>query len=281
MIEPHFGDIRSIILENLSNAKFDIYVAVAWFTDKQIFEILMEKSRQGLNVEVVIVNDEINLGNQFNYNLFTEQGGKLFWDNHHHKFCVIDREIVITGSYNWTYMANNRLQRENVIVIKHEKELIDKYSIEFRTLLRSAIKYELKPKIEYIEKQVEVIKQIEVEKIIENTIFINRPNNLLLKQHKDRLNWWRQLNKEWKAIFSQILDKEEVLEFPSKDDLLTLFGFKDLDFRNFQISSINPLLEMGNLQTVKFDEIQESQYKKLIIGLSGIQIEANNISSNL
>ncbi len=281
MIEPHFGDIRSIILENLSNAKFDIYVAVAWFTDKQIFEILMEKSRQGLNVEVVIVNDEINLGNQFNYNLFTEQGGKLFWDNHHHKFCVIDREIVITGSYNWTYMANNRLQRENVIVIKHEKELIDKYSIEFRTLLRSAIKYELKPKIEYIEKQVEVIKQIEVEKIIENTIFINRPNNLLLKQHKDRLNWWRQLNKEWKAIFSQILDKEEVLEFPSKDDLLTLFGFKDLDFRNFQINSINPLLEMGNLQTVKFDEIQESQYKKLIIGLSGIQIEANNISSNL
>jgi phosphatidylserine/phosphatidylglycerophosphate/cardiolipin synthase-like enzyme len=281
MIEPHFGDIRSIILENLSNAKFDIYVAVAWFTDKQIFEILMEKSRQGLNVEVVIVNDEINLGNQFNYNLFTEQGGKLFWDNHHHKFCVIDREIVITGSYNWTYMANNRLQRENVIVIKHEKELIDKYSIEFRTLLRSAIKYELKPKIEYIEKQVEVIKQIEVEKIIENTIFINRPNNLLLKQHKDRLNWWRQLNKEWKAIFSQILDKEEVLEFPSKDDLLTLFGFKDLDFRNFQISSINPLLEMGNLQTLKFDEIQESQYKKLIIGLSGIQIEANNISSNL
>jgi len=281
MIEPHFGDIRSIILENLSNAKFDIYVAVAWFTDKQIFEILMEKSRQGLNVEVVIVNDEINLGNQFNYNLFTEQGGKLFWDNHHHKFCVIDREIVITGSYNWTYMANNRLQRENVIVIKHEKELIDKYSIEFRTLLRSAIKYELKPKIEYIEKQVEVIKQIEVEKIIENTIFINRPNNLLLKQHKDRLNWWRQLNKEWKAIFSQLLDKEEVLEFPSKDDLLTLFGFKDLDFRNFQISSINPLLEMGNLQTLKFDEIQESQYKKLIIGLSGIQIEANNISSNL
>ncbi len=281
MIEPHFGDIRSIILENLSNAKFDIYVAVAWFTDKQFFEILMEKSRQGLNVEVVIVNDEINLGNQFNYNLFTEQGGKLFWDNHHHKFCVIDREIVITGSYNWTYMANNRLQRENVIVIKHEKELIDKYSIEFRTLLRSAIKYELKPKIEYIEKQVEVIKQIEVEKIIENTIFINRPNNLLLKQHKDRLNWWRQLNKEWKAIFSQILDKEEVLEFPSKDDLLTLFGFKDLDFRNFQISSINPLLEMGNLQTLKFDEIQESQYKKLIIGLSGIQIEANNISSNL
>ncbi len=281
MIEPHFGDIRSIILENLSNAKFDIYVAVAWFTDKQFFEILMEKSRQGLNVEVVIVNDEINLGNQFNYNLFTEQGGKLFWDNHHHKFCVIDREIVITGSYNWTYMANNRLQRENVIVIKHEKELIDKYSIEFRTLLRSAIKYELKPKIEYIEKQVEVIKQIEVEKIIENTIFINRPNNLLLKQHKDRLNWWRQLNKEWKAIFSQILDKEEVLEFPSKDDLLTLFGFKDLDFRNFQINSINPLLEMGNLQTVKFDEIQESQYKKLIIGLSGIQIEANNISSNL
>jgi phosphatidylserine/phosphatidylglycerophosphate/cardiolipin synthase-like enzyme len=66
-------------------------------------------------------------GNGFDYDFFVENGGELFWDDHHHKFCVIDREVVITGSYNWTYKASNRIQRENIIVITSEKELIDKY----------------------------------------------------------------------------------------------------------------------------------------------------------
>jgi phosphatidylserine/phosphatidylglycerophosphate/cardiolipin synthase-like enzyme len=272
MIEPHFGDIRSIILEHLRDARYDIYVAVAWFTDKQLYDLLVQKAKQGLNVELTIIKDEINLNNSFNYDEFVENGGKLFWDDHHHKFCVIDREVVITGSYNWTYKAINRVQRENIIVIKNEKELIDKYSSEFRTLQKTAEKVKIEPQIKIVERQVEVEKRVEVEKVIENTIFISRKENLLLKTHNDRLNWWRQLSKEWKRIFSIILNKQLVIETPSKDELINLFQLTSLDLSTYNIENIDPLCKMGNLQTLKFSELSNGNKQKLKKELVGINI---------
>jgi phosphatidylserine/phosphatidylglycerophosphate/cardiolipin synthase-like enzyme len=100
MIQSHFGDIRQIIVENLKQARHDIYVAVAWITDRQLFQLLLQKLSDGIDVKIVLIQDEINLNNGFDYSEFIQKGGLLFWDNHHHKFCVIDRKIVITGSYN-------------------------------------------------------------------------------------------------------------------------------------------------------------------------------------
>jgi cardiolipin hydrolase len=50
----------------------------------------------------------------------------------HHKFCVIDKSVVITGSFNWTDQAVNHNQ-ENLLFIEN-KELALKYSNEFEKL---------------------------------------------------------------------------------------------------------------------------------------------------
>ncbi len=184
MVEPYFGDIRNIIIEQLKGARYDIYVAVAWFTDRQIFDLLVEKASNDLNVELTLIKDDINLGNGFDYDKFVENGGKLFWDDHHHKFCVIDREVVITGSYNWTYKASNRIKRENIIVIKNERELIDKYSFEFRTLQKSAEKHQIKPKEIIIQKETFVIEEKVIEKIIEDVVI---DKNIRKKYSESRL----------------------------------------------------------------------------------------------
>ena len=34
----------------------------------------------------------------------------------HQKFCIIDSKVVINGSYNWTYYAENH-NRENVVIL--------------------------------------------------------------------------------------------------------------------------------------------------------------------
>ncbi len=276
MVEPHFGDIRNAILEHLREARYDIYVAVAWFTDKQLFNLLVEKVKQGLNVEITLIKDEINLGNGFNYQEFVESGGKLFWDDHHHKFCVIDREIVITGSYNWTYKANSRIKRENIIIIKNEKDLIDKYSFEFRTLQKSAERLKIEPQIKIVEKEIEIEKLIHVEKIIENQIFISRNENLLLKTHNERINWWRQLSKEWKRIFSIILKKNIIIETPCKDELIELFKMTTLDLSSFKIENIDPICKMGNLQIIEFSEISNGNKLKLKKELVGIILKTSN-----
>ena len=51
----------------------------------------------------------------------------------HHKFMIVDRTLVVTGSFNWTKAAAND-NRENVIVVD-DKYFIDKYSEEFKKLM--------------------------------------------------------------------------------------------------------------------------------------------------
>ena len=48
------------ILTELRNAEKSILVAVAWFTDYEIFNLILNKARSGLIVELITMNDEIN-----------------------------------------------------------------------------------------------------------------------------------------------------------------------------------------------------------------------------
>lgn len=50
----------------------------------------------------------------------------------HHKFCVIDESVVITGSFNWTSQAV-QFNQENIIFYEN-KDLAAKYVAEFNKL---------------------------------------------------------------------------------------------------------------------------------------------------
>ena len=142
--EVYFTDIRRVILEEISKAKNNIYVAVAWFTNHHLFEALCQKVSDGLDVEVIIVNDYINNWIEgLNFQKFIELGkvkgnSKLYFCNAgdkllHHKFCLIDNGILINGSYNWTYYAEAR-NIENCIVFKGNVGLNQRFSSEFTRL---------------------------------------------------------------------------------------------------------------------------------------------------
>ena len=51
----------------------------------------------------------------------------------HHKFCVIDRATVITGSYNWSHKA--RSNDENITVVTDSTDFASKYLDTFDSLL--------------------------------------------------------------------------------------------------------------------------------------------------
>ena len=48
----------------------------------------------------------------------------------HHKFCVIDHDVVITGSYNWGYKAENK--SENIVVTSDDSSLAEQFIQEFK-----------------------------------------------------------------------------------------------------------------------------------------------------
>ena len=136
-IEIHFEDIQSKIIEQINNAKFSIWIAVAWFTDKEILRLLYRKKQEGLNIRIVVIDDEINSKHGINYEEYFEAKrvkptGK-YENIMHHKFCIIDFRTVIHGSYNWTVKAQ---WNKETISVDFGREIAEKFAGEFINLIK-------------------------------------------------------------------------------------------------------------------------------------------------
>lgn len=142
MNRPYFNNIRKEIINVLDNAKQSVMVAMAWFTNDEIFEALLSCRKRNVEVSLILMDDMINHADfGVDFNKFIDAGGHfyLFFKDikmMHNKFCIIDHEVTITGSYNWTNYAEIR-NCENIIISK-ETEIARKYVEEFDRLLSSA-----------------------------------------------------------------------------------------------------------------------------------------------
>lgn len=141
-IQAHFQQIRDQIIESIRSAKLAVWVAVAWFTDKDIANELREKHRAGLNIQVIVNDDETSkrYGIDFSTrgiefymgNPSSEFGKKIM----HNKFCIIDFKKVIHGSYNWT---NNATYNDEGITITDSRELAENFAQQFILLKTNII----------------------------------------------------------------------------------------------------------------------------------------------
>lgn len=161
LTEAHFTEIKSKIKEEIQLAQKHIYVAVAWFTDEELFQALLQKQNEGVLVSLAFVKDEINFGDYgLNYNSLTNAGGKFFaieGNLMHNKFCVIDGRILITGSYNWTRKAATS-NLENIVITYDDFDLAHKYIEQFQLITGSRINQSTGSDIGRILKRLQVIK---------------------------------------------------------------------------------------------------------------------------
>ncbi|MCH5312421.1 MAG: phosphatidylserine synthase [Prevotella sp.] len=135
-----FQEIEKSILAALDKAKVSIDVAVAWFSNEKLFNKLIEKKEQGLDVRIIINKDGVNKKHGVDITqldakeIRSERGGIM-----HDKFCVIDNQTVITGSYNWTNNAEFR-NEENVNITENANALATEFSVKFKELWKQADK---------------------------------------------------------------------------------------------------------------------------------------------
>ena len=135
----YFNDIHQQIMKELEQAEFEIIIAVAWFTDKEIFQLLCKRAVKGVSVRIALVDDAINKRAPFEYDQLRECGGEVYLIPNeksrlmHHKFCVIDRNKVITGSFNWSKKAQRN--DENIVIIKDAADFSIQYIDTFNQLL--------------------------------------------------------------------------------------------------------------------------------------------------
>jgi hypothetical protein len=132
-----FKGIKEFIIGKLNKTEKTLHIAVAWFTNDDLFQVVLGLLDRNIQVELILIDDCINR-NEFglNFGQFIAKGGHLYFStshkNMHNKFCVIDEKLVITGSYNWTYYAENR-NWENILV-SDNYDVINHYSAEFEDI---------------------------------------------------------------------------------------------------------------------------------------------------
>lgn len=134
--QAHFQDIQNKIIAALDSAQVSIRVVMAWFTNNTLFNKLLEKHIEGIDVEVAIYDDGVNRKHgvditQLPHKMIRRglRGGLM-----HDKFCIIDNQIVVTGSYNWT--DNAEFRNDENITVENDPDQATRYSVEYRRLTR-------------------------------------------------------------------------------------------------------------------------------------------------
>jgi len=152
-----FEDISQHIIQQLKQAEIAITICVAWLTDEEILVTLVNQARKGVFIEIITINDEFNRAKSSFFNQLISLDCKVYMIDKtiehgmlHHKFCVIDRDVLITGSYNWSNNARNN--SENILInVTNDPEdlwIIYDYEREFNNLL---YKHGIKNKKEVLE----------------------------------------------------------------------------------------------------------------------------------
>ena len=115
--QAYFKDINTVIAEQLAAAQNSLHIAVAWFTDTTLLAQVEQKTQAGLSVHLLLVQDDINAYRSATFERLQSQGAKVYWLSEelanklmHHKFCVIDRQVVLSGSYNWSRKAQHNYE---------------------------------------------------------------------------------------------------------------------------------------------------------------------------
>ena len=138
MVTPYFSSIRQTLVNALGQATESIDIAVAWFTNEQLFDTVASSLDKGVKVRMVLINDDINHCGGLDFQKFIDKGGRLFFGKTgyfmHNKYCIIDGKTVYTGSYNYTYFAEHS-NFENIVCISDDEPAVSEYVKNFEHIL--------------------------------------------------------------------------------------------------------------------------------------------------
>lgn len=122
------GDCTEAIVREVSAAKSEILVQAYSFTSAPIAKSLIDAHKKGIKVQAIL--DKSQKKEKYTSATFLSNAGVavLIDSAHaiaHNKIIIIDRETVITGSFNFTRAAEEK-NAENLLIIR-SRELAARY----------------------------------------------------------------------------------------------------------------------------------------------------------
>ena len=137
------GGCMDAITKELKNAKSSVLVQAYWFTAATIAKALVQAHKRGVKVEVILDRSRTEIENE-QANFIAQNGVPTFIDDKHttahNKLIIIDGNVVITGSFNFTDQSENE-NAENLLVIR-DKGIADKFTANWKAHAEHSGRYE-------------------------------------------------------------------------------------------------------------------------------------------
>lgn len=139
---PQGGATEAVVVE-IGKARQEILLQAYSFTSKPIAKALTDARKRGVKIDAVL--DKSNATAKYSAATFLANAGipVLIDREHaiaHNKIMIIDRAALITGSFNFTSAAEKK-NAENLLVIKGNKPLVDKYIENFEAHKGHSVPY--------------------------------------------------------------------------------------------------------------------------------------------
>jgi len=137
------GGATDAIVARLNAAKSTVDLQAYYFTSSSIAKGVAEAHRRGVKVRCII--DASAIDEQYSVATYLTNANVPVWldDEHnllHNKVIIVDSKFIITGSFNFTRMAEVR-NAENLLVIEGKKKLIQAYQQNFDDHFKHSKKY--------------------------------------------------------------------------------------------------------------------------------------------
>lgn len=129
------GGVARAVIAALDAAKSEVRIAIYAFSREDLAAAVIRAHARGIDVRIKM--DRYNAADARSaWPALRKAGVPVAFStsagNLHHKFAVIDRELVLTGSYNWLNRAES-LNHENLVFL-HERDLARAFSAEWERL---------------------------------------------------------------------------------------------------------------------------------------------------
>lgn len=164
MLDTHFSNIKEVLSSRIDGAESSIHLSIKLLSDQDLFELLCEKASKGIMISIIFES----IATSFDLNYIKKVGGKSFNiqpDNGSSNFCIIDKNLVLTGFSNWSFSDPN--VGWNLIEVKNEPQLVEQFLVEFQKVVNNPSGFSYK-NLPIILKRLTLIKQlIELEEIDE------------------------------------------------------------------------------------------------------------------
>jgi phosphatidylserine/phosphatidylglycerophosphate/cardiolipin synthase-like enzyme len=132
---PEDGTLEHI-LNAVNLAHESIYFMAYSFTTDKLAEAMIERAKAGVTVRGVFDKDQYHSNAGTEFDTLHNAGIDVWLDGNprlmHHKVIIIDQQVVITGSYNFSNNAEYD-NDENTLII-HNQDIAAQYNIEFQQI---------------------------------------------------------------------------------------------------------------------------------------------------